>query len=303
MRLTRLLALVLAATTLPACATADRGPVSTAPTAHTPVAQFPVSVVIEHPDGRQYPMIAHGGSTFVAGENGSRYGIRLINRSARRVEAVVSVDGRDVISGEPGSFKSQRGYVIEPFGSVVIDGFRQSLAHVAAFRFTDLANSYAARRGAPQNVGVIGVAVFEERRSREQRNKAFAAPTQGPSPAPPATFSPEADGGRSFDAAEGRAAEHEAPASARDEAADSAPLASGAGSSRFAPTAGGDLGTQYGETTFSQVQEVEFRRRRKRQPDMLLTLHYDSPQGLMARGVPVLGPTNVAVAADPFPGR
>jgi hypothetical protein len=309
MRLFALLALALAAST-PACATTDRGPVTVAPD-QTPATQFPVSVVIEHPDGRQYPMFAHGGSSFVAGEHGERYGIRLINRSARRVEAVVSVDGRDVISGEPGSFKTQRGYVIAPFGSVVVDGFRQSLDHVAAFRFTHHGDSYAARRGAPQHVGVIGVAVFEERQTRKQRNrKAFAAPTQATSPAP----APVA--GDSFPSAPERHSadfdaptdDFEAPAAAEaGSAPKSAPRSdSGSargGSTRFAPPAGGDLGTQYGETTSSHVQEVDFKRRRNRKPELLFTLHYDSAQGLAARGVPVFGPQPVTIAADPFPGR
>jgi hypothetical protein len=69
------------------------------------------------------------------------------NNSGERVEAVVTVDGRDVVSGELGNYKTQRGYVIEAYGSVVIEGFRQSLDQVAAFRFTDIGNSYSARRG------------------------------------------------------------------------------------------------------------------------------------------------------------
>lgn len=298
MRLLALLALALAAPT-PACATADRGPVTVAPD-QSPATQFPVSVVIEHPDGHAYPMFNHAGSTFVAGEQGDRYGIRLVNRSARRVEAVVSVDGRDVITGELGSFKTQRGYVIEPFGSVVVDGFRQSLEHVAAFRFTQLGNSYSARRGTPQHVGVIGVAVFEERQTRRRRSsKPLALPTHTTPPAPAATFSPRDADGSAAQAAP--ASDFEASA-AEDAPADSAPASRRAESSRFAPPAGGDLGTQYAETTFSQVREVEFKRRRKRQPDMLFTLHYDSVEGLAARGVPVFGPTPVTIAADPFPG-
>jgi hypothetical protein len=296
MRLSRLLVLALATTPVLACATADRGPVTTAPE-ELPATGFPLSVVIEHPDGRQAPMFAHAGATFVAGEQGERYGIRLINRSARRVEAVISVDGRDVISGELGDFKTQRGYVVEPFGSIVVEGFRQSLDHVAAFRFTPLADSYSARRGTPQHVGVIGIAAFEERESRSRRNRnAFAASSHASPPPPPTTFSPATDhhAAEDFDAApaaQAPAAEHESRAA----------RSSSAGSARFAPPAGSELGTRYGETTTSQVREVEFKRRRKRQPDLLFTLHYDSLDGLAARGVPVHGPTPVAIAADPFP--
>jgi hypothetical protein len=64
--------------------------------------------------------------------------------------------------------------VIEAYGSVVIEGFRQSLDQVAAFRFTDIGNSYSARRGSGQHVGVIGVAVFKEYQPRRPRSRADA---------------------------------------------------------------------------------------------------------------------------------
>lgn len=57
---------------------------------------------------------------------------------------------------------SQSGYVLQPWQSTSIEGWRKSLDRVAAFRFTRLANSYAARTGRPDDVGVIGVAVFRE---------------------------------------------------------------------------------------------------------------------------------------------
>jgi hypothetical protein len=299
MRLSRSIAFALAMLA-PACARHDRGTVAVAPH-QTSATQFPLSVVVEHPDGQPYATFAHAGSTFVAGERGARYGIRLVNRSARRIEAVVSVDGRDVITGELANFEIQRGYVIEPFGSIVVDGFRQSLDHVAAFRFIDPSSAYSARRGTPQHVGVIGVAAFEERQSRRQRSrKPLALPThEAPPPTTTTPPPPMAPAGQ---------ADLDAPVT------DAAPLdesplfeseaqspASGTRSRRFAPRVG-ELGTEYGETTSSSVREVEFKRRRRRRPDVLFTLHYDSPEGLVARGVPVFGPAPVTSAADPFPG-
>ena len=46
---------------------------------------------------------------------------------------------------------------------VDIAGWRKNLARTAAFYFTELPDSYAARTGRPDHVGVIGVAVFRER--------------------------------------------------------------------------------------------------------------------------------------------
>lgn len=102
------------------------------------------------------------GRTFVLGESGQRYSIVLENRSSASFEALVTVDGLDVLNGQPGSFAS-RGYVIRPYGSIEIRGFRQSLDRVAAFRFGSVGESYAADRGDARNVGVIGVALFAER--------------------------------------------------------------------------------------------------------------------------------------------
>ena len=63
----------------------------------------------------------------------------MFNRTHQRIEAVVTVDGRDVISGQVGDYTKQRGYVIDAYDSVLIEGFRRSMNTVAAFRFTNRA--------------------------------------------------------------------------------------------------------------------------------------------------------------------
>ncbi len=106
---------------------------------------------------------ASRGDNYVAGISGRRYTIVVKNHSPGRIEAVVSVDGLDVIDGRSASTKS-RGYLIEAFGDLEIEGFRTSTTEVAAFRFGSVRKSYASRKhGDTRNVGVIGVAVFHER--------------------------------------------------------------------------------------------------------------------------------------------
>jgi len=78
-----------------------------------------------------------------------------------------------VITGQTAS-PSQSGYVLSPRGSLDIQGWRRSLSQTAAFYFTALADSYAARTGRPHDVGVIGVALF--RRKHEPRSVAPIAP-------------------------------------------------------------------------------------------------------------------------------
>lgn len=271
-----------------------------------PVPVQDVSVTLETPYGGAVQTYWYGGSLYAAGQTGGRYNIRVQNNKGERVEAVVSVDGRDVVSGELGNYKTQRGYVIEAYGSVVIEGFRQSLDQVAAFRFTDIGNSYSARRGSGQHVGVIGVAVFKEDQPRWRKKE----------PTPIATrpyYEPYGGGGYDY-----REANKSAPASApsADAASTSSspPAPAPMGASRRAHAsedAGGyaemsrprsaQLGTEYGESTYSSVREVSFTRRHKRRPESILTIYYDSLDGLRARGVPVDPPPYYRPMPNPQP--
>ena len=123
----------------------------------------PVDVEIhDGTTGEQLPVYWHGGERYVSGEPGHEYEVRLRNRGAGRALVVTSVDGSNVITGGTAS-PSQSGYVLDPHGEVRIDGWRKSMDDVAAFYFTALPDSYAARTGRPDNVGVIGIAVFSER--------------------------------------------------------------------------------------------------------------------------------------------
>lgn len=106
------------------------------------------------------------GRFYVLGAVGQRYTIRVSNPTNRRVEALVSVDGLDVIDGKAANL-GKRGYVVPAGGELRVDGFRVSTQQVATFRFSSVSSSYAGRKGKARNVGVIGVAIFEERAPQE----------------------------------------------------------------------------------------------------------------------------------------
>lgn len=245
-----------------------------------PNASYTVSVQDER--GYELPTFHHGGRTFVLGTYGDRYTIRVENRTARRVEAVVSVDGRDVISGQVGDYTHQRGYLIDPYDQLLIEGFRQSYQDVAAFRFTHPGNSYSARMGTPENVGVIGVAIFPE------RSYEIATPRRPQAAAPRA---PARDG-RASQGLGTEYGERSRSASAPSPTA-AEPAPAGALAEREAdlkrsegPRASTEnLGTAYGESLSSSVQEVEFRRANATRPAALIALRYDDRAGLLARGV------------------
>lgn len=122
-----------------------------------------VQVGLRDQSGRFLPGLVVGDRWFVVGEEGRRYSIELRNRSDLRLETVLSVDGLDVLDGQTASPR-KRGYILPPRGRLVVEGFRQSTEAVAAFRFGPVRESYAHQKyGDTRNVGVVGVAIFNER--------------------------------------------------------------------------------------------------------------------------------------------
>ncbi len=126
------------------------------------------------------------GKVILTGEEDDRYSIILKNNTRQPLEFVVSVDGLDVMDGEPAAY-SKRGYIVGPKRTMEVKGFRTSTSKVAAFRFGRVPDSYAVlRHGDARNVGVIGVAVFSKGakspwarpKGRPQREEANPFPAQ-----------------------------------------------------------------------------------------------------------------------------
>ncbi len=118
--------------------------------------------VVNRTTGEQQPVYSYRGKLYVAGNPGDRYAVSIRNKTANRVLTVLAVDGVNVISGDTAGV-NQTGYVLDPYEVTEVTGWRKSMSEVAAFYFTALADSYAARTGRPDNVGVIGVAVYREK--------------------------------------------------------------------------------------------------------------------------------------------
>jgi hypothetical protein len=218
--------------------------------------------VIDRTSGATLPIYLHHGRRYVAGTPGSRYAIAVRNRIAGRLLAVMSVDGVNVVTGQTAAW-DQSGYVFDPWQRWEIRGWRKSQERVAAFEFTALQNSYAARTGRPQNVGVIGVALFREAR-----------------PAPPPVELQRRESGARGAAESGVAA---APSTA-----------DGAEQRRDQSK----LGTGHGRSEDSRVSFTDFERARPT-PDEEITIHYDSRANLIALGVI---PPPRSVPPNPFPG-
>ncbi len=227
------------------------------------LAGMPVDVqVYDRTTGLTLPVYWRGGWRQVAGEPGHQYEIRIRNQGHQRVLAVTSVDGVNVITGHT-AHTQQAGYVLDPWGAVEIDGWRKSMEEVATFYFTALPDSYAARTGRPDNVGVIGVALFRERELRPVPLYQQSVPAPHAEPLDPQS---RPDAGA---AGKARAPESEAPES----------------TGRLGRLEMDDrLGTGHGARRESGATYVDFQRASER-PDQVITIYYDSYRNLVARGV------------------
>jgi hypothetical protein len=300
---------------LVACAPAyaDRPPLRPAPLVATPAGvQAPYDIEILDEDGSPLRTYARGGRYYVLGQRGERYVVRVSNPTPRRIEAVVTVDGLDVIDGEAGDAR-KRGYVIQPYGELRVEGFRTSTEDVATFRFSSVGASYAGRKGKARNVGVIAVALFEE--------EAPPPPVYIPEPAPYPRPRPYYDGESS--SAPRSESRKVAPAEAAPAPPSSAPVGVSGGGRTATSAADADesaaaeccaaprsqrpgLGTEYGEQRYSAVSFTRFVRSTRR-PVAVAELRYNDAAGLAALGIPVAPMPDedelyTRETADPFPG-
>ena len=196
-------------------------------------------------NGQPQPIYQSGGQAYVAGVFGAAYEIRVHNRTGQRVEAVVAVDGRDVVTGQPIDPRRHRGHLVTPFGSTSIAGFRSSSASVAQFRFSTIPRSYAWRTGTAWGIGTMRVWIFEE------------------SVPEPIVVIPHGHPGMP----ESRSRSH----------------ATG-GAVDAAPSAPRDMGTEYGEQRWSPVTRTHFQRR-SHSASAVLGIRYQSHEALAAAGI------------------
>ena len=257
--------------------------------------------VVDRESGQVLQLWRRDGRLYVAGKPGDRYSLRVTNHTGARVLVVLSVDGVNIFTGETAGY-DQRGYIFGPGDTYDLIGWRKSLADVADFVFAPLPQSYAARTGRPQNVGVIGMAVFNEkvevdaeaerappaaarspRRPLEPRLALREAAPPPPSPVTPPTAAPAKAAGASS------VAEEVVTAGRRESRAQSAPVAISAFTSSQRDVATPErqdekLGTGHGEREYSPTYLVAFERATP-YPQFTCEIQYDTYDHLVAAGV------------------
>ena len=212
--------------------------------------------------GKPVTVYPHEDTSFIWGETGTEFALKVWNNTGRRVEAVITVDGLSVMNGKLGSY-DVGGYVVPPHSAVEIPGWRLDQRKVAQFFFAQFEKSYAALMDMPQNVGVIGCAIFNE------------APRVS-------VLHPTTDLFR-----------YRAPPALHSYGDSGLGLTRGGGSG---------IGTGFGQERGHAVTTVKFIRADVAKPAVILAIHYGTKAQLALWGVPMKQPLQVA-AANPFPGE
>ena len=235
---------------------------------------------------RNLPIYWYQGKAYVVGAPGNEYQITVRNTAGQDVLAVVSVDGINVVSGETAATQ-QGGYVIDRWQQMDIAGWRKSLSRTAAFYFTPLGESYAARTGRPDHVGVIGAALY--RRKPDAVSLDSMRPERS---APPASGPAERDRGDETEAP----AQSASPRAMDKSLADRSPENQ---SGRLKERLADRLGTGHGRSETSPARYTRFERATA-QPEEVVSIYYDSYANLVARGVI---PSRAWHEPQAFPGR
>ena len=163
---------------LPAAAL-DRGPVS-------------LEILV---DGRPLAEYPARGRVYVEAQRGREYALRLANHSGRRVAVALSVDGLDTIDARTTGARDAAKWILDPYQTVVLEGWQTSDSAARRFYFTGESGSYGAWLGKTRNLGVVVAVVYFERVPRpvplvqaapRALEKGASADEAVPSAAPPA---------------------------------------------------------------------------------------------------------------------
>jgi hypothetical protein len=257
-RLALAAAAVAAALTLPACASG--------------AGSLARVTVIDRTANRELPVHWKDGRAYIAGKPGNEYAVRIRNVAGEDLLAVVSVDGVNAITGETAR-SSQSGYIVGSYASMDVSGWRKNMQRTAAFYFTTLPDSYAARTGRPDDVGVIGVALYK----RKPPEPVAIEPPWRPAP----FAKSESSAGAPSPAA---------PSAERNEMRDSASKRAQADS---------PLGTGHGRQESNPARWADFERATA-WPVETIAIYYDSMPNLVAQGVIRAAPR--PRDPNPFPG-
>ena len=122
---------------------------------------FEVNVLV---NGRPLREYYERGRTYIEAVHGAEYELQVRNSSPERVAVALSVDGLNTIDARHTSAWNASKWVIEPYQTITISGWQVSSERARRFYFTNERDSYGAKLGQTDNLGVISAVFFREKR-------------------------------------------------------------------------------------------------------------------------------------------
>jgi hypothetical protein len=122
---------------------------------------FDVQIIV---NGRPLEEYAARGTSYVEAIAGAEYEVRIRNPLPYRVAVALSVDGLNTIDAQHTTAWNASKWVIEPYGTITINGWQMSSVRARRFYFTSERDSYGAKLGQTANLGAITAVFFRERR-------------------------------------------------------------------------------------------------------------------------------------------
>lgn len=238
-----------------------------------------LSIVV---NGREIDTYFHDGKTFIEGRKGSNYELRYRNNTSNKVKVVLSVDGLNVLSGDS---DWEKGYIVDPWGSITVPGWSKDPNNVAKFKFSSIKNSYNEHNAAGDsaNIGVIGAMVFKKLVYHYPTLKTFISkPVIYDNYPPFYGLCGLATGGGMTSSLRGVPLQASAAVNA----------------SFVGDTPIQSIGTEWGNNQEFKTTSVYFNA--ETNASEVISIYYDSIQGLKQRGIEIRKPKKAE--PDPFPG-
>lgn len=134
---------------------------------------YSFSVISKHPEFKDKALVPYliDKEFFIGAFGNEPYAIVLANGSHKRIEVRISIDGTDVLTGEPATTETAgRRWVVEPRGKLLLETWPETERGGARFLFADdVSKSVAVNtHGVMRDIGVIAAAIFTEDPTREQ---------------------------------------------------------------------------------------------------------------------------------------
>ena len=250
-----------------------------------PSAKFQLEVL---PNGRRpADEYFHQNSMWIEGRENSVYTLKFTNRSSTRVLVILSVDGLDVIKGQPAGPNSE-GYVVNANDTLEVKGWKLNNNSAAEFVFSKAGKSYVAASGNDtSNTGVIGAMVFRERQQITWTSPYAYTGLRG-------MYGPQGSG---MSTGSINSVDYISSAS----------LGTTSVTKGITPVAQSlvtqDVGTGFGDAVDFNTYTINFEREDQNNPDAVLALYYNTAKNLERMGIVLRSKNSIDTSgsANPFP--